>query len=288
MTSTRRTSTPVSSFAVPTARRTAPRRGADRRCDAWGSCDCWCTRSDRMGEKSSPPRRWTNINHVILLRPVKRVSSVTLRPLDPAPGVSRCIKAVLTSTSRADRVRGASVEALPARAVRRRRQGRSLPGEQERATTPPCRSPAALTPPESFLRETVATRGVELEHLLARDDAAAVRPGLPRVDEGRHQVRARRRQVVQLGAVGLDVVELPRAAVLPDQLPEATAYGAVALVLPEEVALAGVGLAAERGQQAHALHGRHVVPVALRRVAGTGRVGDGGQHVDELARDPAQ
>ena len=95
-------------------------------------------------------------------------------------------------------------------------------------------------------------------------------------------------QVVQLGAVGLDVVELPRPAVLPDQLPAAPSYGAVALVLPEEVALAGV--AARRGARTAGSRPPRPARRARRaaRVVGAGRVGDGGQHVDELARDPAQ
>ena len=178
----------------PTARRTRrPRSGADRRCDAWGSCDCWCTMKRSYGGKVKPATPMSED---------QSCNSLSTRETrdrgHPAPGRPRPRGEPMYQGGPDEHLpdrpsawglgrgpAGSRCEATPAG---------PLPGEQERATTPPWRSPAALTPPESFLRETVATRGVELQHLLARDDAAAVRPGLPRVVEGRHELRVRRRR----------------------------------------------------------------------------------------------
>src|SRR5690349_6559025 len=111
-----------------------------------------------MSQMSRPPRRWEKIKRVILGAPPERDPDLVPTPsrrrpgprLVPPPGVRGRIKAALTSTCWSDRVRGAPVEALPARAVTRGRQGRHGRGAGDHTPVVVARCPhrSGVTPPE--------------------------------------------------------------------------------------------------------------------------------------------
>ena len=70
-------------------------------------------------------------------------------------------------------------------------------------------------------------------------------------------------EVVQLGAVFVHVVQLPRHVVLGDELPLADTHGAVTFVLPEYGLLAGPLPASHYGQEAFAFDWGNLPAVEL-------------------------
>jgi len=84
-------------------------------------------------------------------------------------------------------------------------------------------------------------------------------------------------QVVKLGAIGLQIVQLPGAAgALGDELPLAVADRAIALVFPEDRLRAAQWLAAERWTETDALHRRDGLAVEFLRVGRPGTIDAGG------------
>ena len=64
-------------------------------------------------------------------------------------------------------------------------------------------------------------------------------PGFPTLDHVRQTLGLGFGKVVELSAIGIDIVQLPRAiSALGDELPFALAHGAVAFVLPKDRRLA--------------------------------------------------
>ena len=90
------------------------------------------------------------------------------------------------------------------------------------------------------------------------------------------------RQIVLLGAVGLDVEKLPGLSVTEDQLPFAVAHRFVALPLPEDWLCPFKRLSKEGRSQADTLHRFDGMAAKFARVCRTGET-DGGRHdVDQV------
>ncbi len=116
----------------------------------------------------------------------------------------------------------------------------------------------------------------------------------PFIDEGRggpvfplaNEVLAHggefRDEVVLLGAVFIDVVELPRAFELLYELPRPGTHGAVALVHPEDRLHAMQRLAVNGRKQRQTFGGQDFVPFELRWIDRAGHVTDCGHDVDEM------
>ena len=77
-------------------------------------------------------------------------------------------------------------------------------------------------------------------------------------------------QIVLLGAVGLEIVQLPRAAPFLHELPAAVAHGFIPFVLPKDWLGAVERLPREGRQQAHAFHRQDRVSLEFGRVFRTG------------------
>src|SRR5699024_5763700 len=87
------------------------------------------------------------------------------------------------------------------------------------------------------LWESVTALGVQRENFLPRHHTAALGPPVVLLGHLPHELGMLRSAIAGLGAVGIDVVQLPVQAVLAHQLPPATSYTRVAFVLPEQVPL---------------------------------------------------
>ena len=125
----------------------------------------------------------------------------------------------------------------------------------------------------------------ERDDLLPVQHAAARRPGVVLRRHRCAPVPAAPRPGRQLGAVGVHVVELPRARVALHELPSADAHGRVALVLPEHrLAVVAAGVRAEHREQRLAFERRDGVAAEARRVGRAGHVDDGRHDVGQVAR----
>lgn len=94
-------------------------------------------------------------------------------------------------------------------------------------------------PLASALRKASAALSVEFEHPFAGYDTAAVCPFLVSRGELGDDLWVLCREIVALGAVGVDVVKLPRPAVFSYELPWTSSHACVAFVFPEQCALLG-------------------------------------------------
>ena len=113
-------------------------------------------------------------------------------------------------------------------------------------------------------------------------DKTARGPVFPLADEVLAQCGEFSDDVVLLGAVVVDVVELPWAFELLHELPRAAAQGAIAFMHPEDRLHAMQRLALDRWHQGKAFGGQNLVPFELAGIDRAGHLAGGGHEVDEV------
>src|SRR4029450_1416606 len=128
---------------------------------------------------------------------------------------------------------------------------------------------------------SLAVTAIDLHDALPRNDSNAVRPDGPRLGELGGDVGAARRLVVELGAVDIHVVEIPRTRILSHELPGAGPDRGVAEVLPVERTRLDRA-APERREHAAPLERQRMAPWVHRRVLDARRLEDGWDDIGEL------